>query len=129
MVKNDVDRNSVHVHKTLNPKNSIGLRHEYSREDSIHADFIQHNALLKRWNAKKSQGNLYLKTGVGVAYTRDDMRAAAFTGIAADWEDRRKFISYSNHFHTAGNLESFVQHNARIGIAPYIGGAAICTHG
>lgn len=122
MLKNDKDLNSVHVHKTLNPKNAIGLRHEYDRANSINATFIQHNALLKRWNAKGSQGNLYLKSGIGVATAGNDTAPAAFTGLAADWEDRRKFISYANHFHTAGNLDSYIKHQARIGVAPYIGG-------
>lgn len=121
MQKNDKDLNSLHIHKTINPKNSIGWKHEYSREDSINADFIQHNVLLKRWNAKGSQANLYLKSGLGVAYTDDETRAAAFTGLAADWENRRYFTSYENRFYTAGNLNKFVKHKARVGIAPYIG--------
>lgn len=121
MLKNDKDANSAHLHYTLDPKNSIGVRHEYLRESSVNADYVQHNRLLKRWNGKGSQANLYLKSGVGVAYTDEDLRAAAFTGLAADWEDRRYFVSYSNRFFTAGSLESYAKHKARVGIAPYVG--------
>jgi len=122
MLKNDVDVNSTHIHYTIDPQNSVGWRHEYHRENSVHTNFVQHNRLLKRWNAPNAQANLYLKSGVGVAYNNDDeTNPAAFTGVAADWEDRRYFVSYSNRFFTAGNLERFAEHKSRFGIAPYIG--------
>lgn len=122
MLMNDKDINSTHIHYTLNPKNSVGWRHEYLRDDSIHVDTVQHNFLLKRWNAPASQANIYIKSGVGMAYGGDETAPAAYTGLAIDWEDRRYFTSYENRFFTASDLESFVTHKARLGIAPYIGG-------
>ncbi len=121
MVMNNKDMNSSHIHCTPSFKRSFGWRHEYQRGESYHADTLQHNELLKRWNAPASQANIYLKSGVGVAYDSHDQAPAAFTGLAADWEDRRYFISYENRFFWADDLDKFVRHNARIGIAPYIG--------
>jgi hypothetical protein len=121
MTTNDVDSNSLHIHYTPDPKNSFGIRHEYMRRAEANADFIQHNHLLKRWNGEGSQANAYIKSGIGVAYDGDDTEAAAFTGLAADWENRRYFTSYENRFLTAGDIDKYAKHKARIGIAPYIG--------
>lgn len=120
MTMNDVDRNSVHIHYSPSAAYSVGLRHEYLRGESVHADTVQLNYLLKRWNAPESQANLYLKSGVGVAYDDGDIEPAAFAGLAADWEDRRYFVSYENRFFTAADLERFAEHKARVGIAPYV---------
>jgi len=123
MLKNDKDSNSSHVHYTLDPKNSLGWRHEYLRDTSTHIDTLQHNILLKRWNAPKSQANLYLKSGAGIASEDGygDTRPAAFTGLAADWEDRRYFVAYENRFLWTDGFNDYAKHKARIGIAPYIG--------
>lgn len=121
MTMNDVDHNSLHIHYTPDPKYSVGWRHEYLREPGAHADTAQFNYLLKRWNKKASQANIYLKSGAGIAYDSDETNPAAFTGIAADWEDRRYFVSYENRAFWAGDTDQFIKHKARIGIAPYIG--------
>lgn len=121
MIKNDVDANSAHIHYSPTPKHSVGLRHEYFRESQTHADTAQLNYLIKRWNKKNSQANIYLKSGAGIAYDSGEFDPAAFTGLAADWEDRRYFISYENRFFYADQLEKFAKHKARIGIAPYVG--------
>lgn len=122
MIMNDKDANSAHIHYTLDPKNSIGWRHEYRRDGSAHVDSIQHNHLLKRWNAPASQANAYIKSGVGIAYDDGQAEPAAFTGLAIDWEDRRYFTSLESRFFYAGEIDKFAHHEARIGIAPYIGG-------
>ena len=121
MLMNDSDSNSSHIHYSPTPKYSVGWRHEYFRNSQTHVDTAQINYLAKRWNKKASQANIYLKSGAGVAYDSGNTNAAAFAGIAADWEDRRSFISYENRFFYAGDLEKFAKHTARIGIAPYIG--------
>ncbi len=121
MTMNDVDSNSLHIHYTTDPKNSIGIRHEYMRGPEANADFVQLNHLIKRWNGEGSQANAYIKSGVGIAYDVDQTQAAAFTGLAVDWENRRYFTSYENRFFTAGDIDKYAKHTARVGIAPYIG--------
>lgn len=121
MIMNDKDSNSVHVHYSPTAKYSVGLRHEYMRDAGAHVDTIQVNNLLKRWNKKGEQANLYLKSGVGVARDNGDYTPAAFTGLATDWETRRYFTSYENRFFWTDDSEKFVKHHARVGIAPYIG--------
>lgn len=121
MFMNDGDVNSMHLHYSPTARYSLGYKGEYWRkgEYSIHA--LQMNNLLKRWNNPDSQANLYLKSGIGVAVDDNETQEAAFTGIAADWEDRRYFVSYENRYTHAGDIDDFYTQTARIGIAPYIG--------
>jgi len=121
MLMNDGDANSSHIHYSPTAKYSVGWKHEYFRDPSVHADTAQLNYLLKRWNKQSEQANLYFKSGVGVAYKSNEFEPAAFAGLAADWETRRYFIGYENRFFYADELQSFAKHQARIGIAPYIG--------
>lgn len=121
MLTNDLDANSTHLHYSPTARYSVGWRHEYLRDAKAHSDTLQINSLLKRWNMPASQANLYLKSGAGVAYDDGNSEPAFFTGLAADWEDRRFFTGYENRFYTAGDIESYAKHKARIGVAPYIG--------
>jgi hypothetical protein len=87
---------------------------------------VQLNYRLKRWNMPASQANLYMKSAAGLAYSDagvfdSESEAAGFLGVAADWEDRRYFVSYENVAYEAGDIDSFFKQKARVGIAPYIG--------
>lgn len=121
MLMNDKDTNSSHIHYSPTAKYSIGWRHDYLRESKAHMDTLQLNNLLKRWNKPHEQANLYLKTGIGVVREDGSYAPAGFTGLAADWETRRYFTSYENHFLWASDTEQHIKHKARVGIAPYIG--------
>jgi hypothetical protein len=121
MLMNDVETNSSHIHYSPTPDYSVGWRHEYFRDPSVHSDTAQLNYLVKRWNKPKEQANIYFKSGVGVAYDSDEVEPVAFAGVAADWETRRLFTSYENRFYYGGDLQRFAKHEARVGVAPYIG--------
>lgn len=126
MQMNDANSHSVHLHYSPSAKYSIGYKASYWRDEDWQFHGAQLNYLVKRWNRPESQANLYLKSGAGVAYSdyqarSGDSELAAFTGIAADWEDRRYFVSYENHAMWAGDISTFAFQKARVGIAPYIG--------
>lgn len=122
MLHNDDKMNAAHLHYSPTAQYSVGWRHEYMRGPDAHMDSAQVNWLIKRWNMPGSQANLYLKSGAGFAYGNGDNAPAAYTGIAADWEDRRFFIMAENRFLHAGNIDRSASHMARVGIAPYVGG-------
>jgi biopolymer transport protein ExbD len=126
MQKNDMDKNSLHVHYSPTAKYSVGYKTEYWRDKEWQLHSVQLNYLAKRWNQPNSQANVYLKAGAGVAYSDLDTfhsktEPAAFSGIAFDWENRRYFTSYENRVYYAGDIEKFFMQKARVGIAPYIG--------
>ena len=121
MTMNDADGNSTHIHYSPTARYSVGWQHEYLRAPEAHADTLKFNYLIKRQNKAESQANLYLKSGAGLIYKDGDYDPAVYTGLAADWETRRWFTSYENRFFHGGNIDRFVTHRARVGVAPYIG--------
>ena len=126
MLMNNGDVNSAHAHYSLTAKTSVGYKFEYWRDRDFTLNAVQMNNLLKRWNEKDSQANLYLKSGVGIAHSNGgpkdgETSAAGFTGIAADWENRRFFTSYENRYTEAGEIDDFFMQSARVGWAPYEG--------
>lgn len=124
MIVNESDENSVHWHYTLDPKTSIGVRViNMEHEDQVFTG-AQLNKLLKRWNTKNSQANLYLKFGAGFTdgeYNTgiEDTQAAGFMTVAADWETRRYFISGEASVFAREQF-SGVHLKGRAGIAPYV---------
>lgn len=126
MLMNNGDMNSLHVHYSPTAKYSIGVRSTYHRDDDFWHNTLQVNNLLKRWNKPDSQANLYLKSGLGAAYSDagdfdGEIAPAVFTGLATDWEDRRLFVSYENRYMEAGDIHDGFHQSARVGVAPYIG--------
>lgn len=126
MIMNNGDRNSAHIHYSPTAAVSVGYKYERWDEKGYDIHAVQMNNLLKRWNNKDSQANVYWKSGLGVGLARgeragDDTGLAAFTGFATDWEDRRFFASYENRFTKVDGIDDFFQQSARVGVAPYIG--------
>ena len=127
ILTNDGSQHSALFHYSPSASYSIGLRSEYRREGEYTLSSIQLNNLLKRWNQKDSQANLYLKSGLGYAdrnssRLEDDSSLAGFTGLAADWESRRYFTSYENRYIEAGSVDDSFMQSIRMGIAPYLAG-------
>ena len=121
MHNNDAIKNSLHLHYSPTYKYSIGYKMEYFRRNETFLNGLQLNNLLKRWNLRGSQGNLYLKTSIGTANKSKEDELYGFAGIAGDFETRKYFISYENRYYKSdGDIISQFQQNARIGIAPYI---------
>ena len=126
MQKNNFNKHSIHLHYTPSIKYSLGYKGEYwlNKEWQFHG--AQLNFLLKRLNKPKSQANFYIKTGAGAAFSDyknfdGKVEPLLFSGISADWEDRRYFISYENRINYSNKIvKSFLQ-KSRIGITPYLG--------
>lgn len=123
MTENDGTRNAADINYTLDPTLALGLRSEYDRSENYQIHTFTMNNRLWRSNQPDAQANLYLLSGIGYAFDNgsNDTSPAAFTGIEADWENRRIFTSYQNKFTYAGDIDTEFSQSARIGIAPYIG--------
>jgi hypothetical protein len=126
MTKNDVDLNSVHLHYSPSAFYSVGYRGEYWNSEDYWSHSLAVNNLLKRWNNPASQANLYLKSGVGFAYSDkndfdNEYDPLAYTGMSVDWEDRRYFIGHEFRFIYADEIDKSFHQTGRVGIAPYVG--------
>lgn len=125
MTMNDGIRNSAHVHYSPNAKTSLGYLFENWRNKAFNLNAVQVNWLLKRWNQPDSQANVYLKSGIGLARgelgRNRETSLAGFSGLAADWENRRYFFAYENRYTEADSIDGFYQQMGRIGWAPYQG--------
>lgn len=122
MQKNNGQYSAIHAHYSPTFKDSIGLYSERNWAEDWHFTGVQYNRLVKRWNEKNSQANIYLKGGLGQAdaFGEGGVDLAAFVGVAADWETRRWFTSYEARGYELGFDQTFRQ-TARLGVAPYIG--------
>jgi hypothetical protein len=111
------------MHYTPQRWYSVGARSEVFKDGWMFTG-LQANVLAKRWNEEKWQANFYVRSGAGFLNTTsrsaNKCDAGVFSGVAADWEDRRFYAGYENRFMYAGGIESFVDQNIRLGIAPYI---------
>lgn len=123
----DGDSASLGATYTVTKDYSLGYKAEYfdDKEWALHTATLDY--LLLKKNLPGSQANLYLKNGVGIAhsdYERYDNKneLAGYTGLAADWEDRRYMIKYENRAYYAGDIAKQFRQNVMAGIAPYIGG-------
>ncbi len=126
MIMTDEFSSSVHIHYSPTVNYSIGYRYEDFEMDSFYMNAFQLNNLLYRRNTSNSQANLYLRSGLGIAYCyqtdcSQSSELSYFTGIASDWETQRVFVSYSNRFLDAPSISHFFNQSARFGLAPYIG--------
>lgn len=121
MTMNDGEVHGFMAHYTPAPTYSLGYGLEYWRGGEFTLNTLMLNVLLKRWNEPASQANLYLKSGLGIALQDGDTEPGGFAGMAADWEDRRFFVSYENRYTEAGGIDDFFMQSARVGVAPYIG--------
>ena len=126
MTMNDAEKYSLHLHYSPSAKYSVGYKSEYWRDNEWWLNGVQVNYLVKRWNKRNSQANLYVKGIAGVAHSdhgrlENETDLAISAEVAADWETRRWFTSYSARAVEAGDIDDFVMQSARVGVAPYIG--------
>jgi hypothetical protein len=124
MQENDETGHTLFLDYTLTPNYAIGWYSKWERRQGDGRDFSAHgpqlNSLLKRWNLKNGQGNIFNLTGVGVAEQGDMVRGAVWTSLLADYETRRIFTSYELRLMAADSIDSSVWHRARVGFAPYL---------
>jgi len=123
MQRNTGEFSSLHVHYSPTARDSIGAYGESNWASDERFLGIQYNRLVRRWNAPRSQANLYAKLGAGLGepYSGDeDARPAGFLGLAADWETRRWFTSWEARAIDFGEDRTLRQ-SARVGVAPYVG--------
>ncbi|RAP32523.1 hypothetical protein DID75_04900 [Candidatus Marinamargulisbacteria bacterium SCGC AG-410-N11] len=107
--------NEIKTHYSLNRSWALGL-HSISFNQQYYY-MLQNNLLVKRWNSKGSQGNLYLFSGIGSNVTKNP-EAIGHLGIQSDWETRRIYTQFSmDHY---PKKQPITLLSGRLGIAPYL---------
>ena len=125
IVTHDAKETSSLLHYTVNPKTSIGLRSSFRNDFRMSINAVEVNHLAYRDNGEDHQANLYIRGGIGISKALTErpyapIKPVAYAGILADWEDRRRFISYENKFETINGEQNQFKQSARVGFAPYV---------
>jgi hypothetical protein len=119
---------SLLFHYSPTAKYSLGGLIERNRDLNTIFYGGQYTRLLKRWNTRDSQTNLYFTSGLGAAFNSgsDDFtpngnaQIAGFLKASADWETRRLFTSYSVRGNFVDTIPDRFEQVARLGVAPYV---------
>lgn len=122
MQKNNHIETRVHTHFSPNAFNSVGMVYRNGHESDSEYVGVQWNHLLKRRNTRFSQANVYLRAGIGREEVSGDRSTLGSIGVAADWETRRWFTSYSATYEDGDDNKDRVDFEqfARFGVAPYV---------
>lgn len=116
----DHTASSLNLHYSPTAKMSLGYRGEIDHSNDATMHTLQMNNLLKRWNNPLSQGNTYLKSGIGAAELDGKWGTAAFTGFAVDWETRQLFTGYENRVLWQDNIHKSFEQRFRVGASPVL---------
>jgi hypothetical protein len=119
MVGTSPQMDMVHIDHTLNRNWAVGWSSSYDLALSVatHGPQVTRGW---RWNYPDSQANVYLTGGVGAAVIDDDAKASAWSGVTADWENRRWFTQIGTGAQTIADGPDRLRSQARLGIAPYV---------
>lgn len=101
---------------------ALGIHHiQNPQNQDLKASYVTSNFLLKRWNAKSYQGNLYALVGAGVSSLDGSSKGSGVAGVQFDIEDRRYYF-LAKHLQILNNERSAFNNSVvRAGLAPYQG--------
>jgi hypothetical protein len=111
---------------TVTKDYALGYKGEYFEDEQWQMHTATFDYILKKINMPASQANFYLKNGIGFAHSDyhhfdNKNELAAYTGLSADWEDRRYMVKYENKATYAGDIDKSFMQKTMFGVAPYIG--------
>lgn len=119
MQENDSGGHTLGMDYTVTPRMAVAFHAQYHiRGDNFTMLGPQLNVLVRRWNAPRSQGNIFANMGAGSTIDRNgDMRGVGWMGLLADFETRRLFVSYEMRAMYANKVERSLWQRARAGVA------------
>jgi hypothetical protein len=121
MQENDETGYTLSIDYTFDPHFALGVYSKYEiGGNEFYMAGPQLNTLIKRWNLPDGQGNIFSKTGAGMARQGSNNQPAAWAALLGDYETRRWFFSYEPRFMYAGDIEKSFWQRAHAGFAPYL---------
>lgn len=120
--ENTPQMNDLLIHYTPHHRFSLGLRHIRMEKDNddIYAGIAQTALLVKRWNKKDLQANLYAYGGAGGLSFQDKYGASYLAGGQIDAEDRRLYGFFRFTSLISNKIDNYYDYRGRLGAAPYI---------
>jgi len=115
MFKSNSLRDTAYLHYSPTSRNAVGVEAVSDKVSNDDYLYLRYTRLLFRKNHQKSQGNLYLNTGIS-----NDGFDNYFYGIEGDWETRRIFTGFG-YKRTETDRIDIEEKYFLAGVAPYIG--------
>lgn len=98
----------LYVNHALTPRDAIGASSTWMRSDdnavTRRVDELTYTRLLKRWNSRDAQANLWFMGGVGAMHADGRTIAAATPGVQADYETTRVYLSANARLYRASGI-------------------------
>jgi len=99
---------------------AVGVHHFRMPELETSASFVSTNFLLKRWNGKALQANIYTSIGYGISDISGNNEDSALGAIQFDIEDRDYYF-LTKHTIIANEADIDMQQTVvRLGFSPYV---------
>ena len=116
------DWSDVQFNYSITNRYAVGLSTFY-RKGSDHTatyEIGQFNYLIKRWNQRESQANIFASIGVGGRNAKkEDYSLAGYGALEADYETRRIYTLIAAERLQSGGGVDFTRLRYRFGVAPY----------
>jgi len=98
----------IYVNYALTPRDAIGLSATWMRSDDHHIvrelDELAYTRLLKRWNSRHAQANVWFIGGVGALHRDGRTRAMASPGVQVDYETTRVYLAATHRLYRAQDV-------------------------
>ena len=111
-----------YVNYALTPRDAIGISATWMRSDdrllTRQVDEMTYTRLLKRWNLKHAQANVWFLGGVGQLHRDGQRRAMATPGIQLDYETTRVYLGATGRLYRAKDVNNDFA-SARAGFSFY----------
>ncbi len=89
----------------LTPRDAIGISATWMRSDdhviTRQVDELTYTRLIKRWNMKHAQANVWFLGGVGLLHRDGQQRAMATPGVQVDYETTRVYLAATGRLYRA----------------------------
>lgn len=122
---NSQKMNELLLGYSMTPRFAIAYNYLRDSKSEFHVPRL--NFLLKRWNERDSQGNIYLSAGSGLERFNLQNTSTHLGEVAMDWESRKYYTAFSHLYlkrDQLGNLslpQSDYNHTkVRLGFAPFL---------
>lgn len=98
----------LYVNYATTPRDAIGISATWMRSDdgaiTREVDELTYTRLVKRWNLKHAQANIWFLGGVGVLHRDGRQRAMATPGVQVDYETTRLYLAATHRLYRASGV-------------------------